>query len=86
MILPQGITLDLYPAWKDALLEDLELQEKACERLVAYINEGRTYSTTTGQAPVSVSAEKIEVQGGRVGHVVWGVRLTIPVEIEVRWR
>jgi hypothetical protein len=86
------VRFDLFPAWKDAVLEDVELQEKAADRLVQYINEGRAHGRN-GQAPIRIEAEKITIAPhvGKVGSlgptgggsVVYGIRVSLEVEVSV---
>lgn len=87
--MPQELTLDLFPAWEGAVLEDWDLQERACDRLVEYINKGFAHNagrTRAGSAPLRVQAERIEIGGASAGAVKYGVRLAVPVEMEIRWR
>lgn len=74
--------IELHPAWKDALLEDEDLQEKAAERLAAYINEGRSWLGRTGPE-AKMTAEVIKVAPG-TSRITYGLLLKIQLRLEVR--
>jgi hypothetical protein len=72
--------------WEGALAEDVELQAKAAERLVTYLEKGTLHFGNTGQRRVRlIKAEAVEFDlAGEPPGRRWGISLSFEADIEVR--